>query len=122
MTAKCRSFANLSDMKGSFDTVVVGGGIVGLSVAVRPQESGRVRVRVDCRSAPANYFPRCRRVVPDGLWEQNYVLGWAQRAFDVFSALAEVPGSGVVMRHSLMLPRSPRRRRGGLGPLVEWSG
>jgi D-amino-acid oxidase len=44
---------------------------------------------------------------PTGFGERDGVLGWARRAFEAFSALAEVPGSGVVMRDSLMLLRSP---------------
>ncbi len=46
---------------------------------------------------------------PTGFGDQDGVLGWARRAFEVFSALAEVPGSGVVMRDSLMLLRSPAK-------------
>lgn len=108
MTAKRRSFANLSNLKRSFDTVVVGGGVVGLSAAVRLQETGR-SVCVVTADPPERTTSHLAAAVwyPTGFGEQDGVLSWAQRAFEVFSALADVPGSGVVMRDSLMLLRSP---------------
>ena len=88
--------------------VVVGGGVVGLSAAVRLQETGR-SVCVLTAEPPERTTSHLAAAVwyPTGFGEQDGVLGWARRAFEVFSALAEVPGSGVVMRDSLMLLRSP---------------
>jgi D-amino-acid oxidase len=98
----------LTDVKGYFDTVVVGGGVVGLSAAVRLQETGR-SVCVLTAEPPERPTSHLAAAVwyPTGFGEQDNVLGWARRAFEVFSALPEVPGSGVVMRDSLMLLRSP---------------
>ena len=90
--------------------VVVGGGVVGLSAAVRLQETGR-SVCVLTADPPERTTSHLAAAVwfPTGFGDQDGVLGWARRAFEVFSALAEVPGSGVVMRDSLMLLRSPTK-------------
>lgn len=95
-------------MKKGFDTVVVGGGVIGLSSAVRLQETGR-SVCVLSADPPERTTSNLAAAVwfPTGFGEQDNVLGWARRAFEVFSTLAKGSDSGVVMRDTLMLLRSP---------------
>jgi D-amino-acid oxidase len=95
-------------MDGRFDAVVVGSGVVGLSTAVRLRETGR-SVCVLSADQPEQTTSNLAAAVwyPTGFSEQHGVLGWAQRTFEVFSGLVEELKSGVVMRESLMLLRSP---------------
>ena len=74
------------------DVVVVGGGVAGLTTAVRLAESG-ARVRVWTRE-PAS---RTTSAVAGALWEpyrvepRHRVEGWARRSFEVFAELARRP-------------------------------
>ena len=84
-------------MRGSGSRiVVVGAGVVGLTVAVRLAESGH-RVDVLARDLPRE----TTSVVAAALWypyqarPQHRVSAWASRSYDVFTELAADPGSGV---------------------------
>lgn len=76
--------------------VVVGAGVVGLTVAVRLAEAGR-RVDVLARDFPLE----TTSVVAAALWypyearPQHRVSAWAAASYDVFAALAVEPASGV---------------------------
>ncbi|KAA1420824.1 FAD-binding oxidoreductase [Nocardioides humilatus] len=75
---------------------VVGAGVVGLTCAVRLAEAGH-RVDVVARDLPLE----TTSAVAAALWypylalPQDRVTGWAARSYEVFSALASDPESGV---------------------------
>lgn len=76
--------------------VVVGAGVVGMTVAVRLAEQGH-RVDVLARDLPLE----TTSVVAAALWypyqarPQHRVSAWAARSYDVFTELAAEPASGV---------------------------
>ena len=79
--------------------VVVGAGVLGLSCALRLLEAGH-RVDVLARDLPRE----TTSAVAAALWypflagPQDRVLGWARETYADLAALAERPGSGVVLR------------------------
>jgi D-amino-acid oxidase len=90
------------------DVVVVGGGVIGLTCALRLQSTG-ARVRVVTADEPASTVSSLAAAVwyPTRTAGGARVLGWARRTFDelVDQAARGVPG--VVMRPSRMLLRRP---------------
>src|SRR5919206_5018611 len=81
------------------EALVVGAGVVGLTAAIRLREAG-IAADVVAREPPE----RTTSAVAAALWypyrafPRERVEGWSARGFDVLSALAEEPGSGVRMR------------------------
>lgn len=95
-------------MSKPFDAVVIGCGVVGLSTAVCLQAAGR-SVCILTADPPERTTSNLAAAVwyPTEFEDQDGVLDWARRAFEVFSGLAGDAASGVVMRDTLMLLRSP---------------
>lgn len=91
-----------------FDAVVVGSGVIGLTTALRLQEMG-YSVCVLSADPPERTTSILAAAVwyPTGFGKQDGVLGWARHTFEVFSRLSGDPESGVLMRESVMLLRSP---------------
>jgi len=79
--------------------VVVGAGVLGLSCALRLLEAGH-RVDVLARDLPRETTSATAAAIwyPFLAWPQDRVLAWAEDSYRVFAALAEHPGSGVVLR------------------------
>src|SRR4051812_25171953 len=79
--------------------LVVGAGVVGLTAAIRLREAG-VAADVVAREPPE----ATTSAVAAALWypyrafPRERIAGWSARGFDVLSALAREPGSGVRMR------------------------
>jgi D-amino-acid oxidase len=87
--------------------IVVGAGVVGLSCAVRLLEAGH-RVDVVARDLPLE----TTSVVAAALWspyvnEQDHVLRWSRRAYDVYAGLAAEDGTGVALREGTEVFREP---------------
>jgi D-amino-acid oxidase len=80
--------------------LVVGAGVVGLTAAIRLREAG-VAADVVARNPPL----ATTSAVAAALWypyrafPRERVAGWSARGFEVLSALAGEPGSGVRIRH-----------------------
>ncbi|WP_329110355.1 FAD-binding oxidoreductase [Micromonospora sp. NBC_01699] len=98
------------------DVVVVGGGVVGLTCAVRLQGEG-ARVAVVTADEPARTVSRIAAAVwyPTHTEGDPRVLDWARRTFDELSEQARRAVPGVVMRPTRML------LRGGDGSLPWWA-
>lgn len=94
-------------MSKSFDAVVVGCGVVGLSTALRLRQTGR-SVCILTADPPERTTSNLAAAVwyPTEFGEQGSVLDWARRTFEVFYELSGDLASGVVMRDTLMLLRS----------------
>ena len=81
------------------EVLVVGAGVVGLTAAIRLREAG-IAAGVVAREPPE----RTTSAVAAALWypyrafPRERVEGWSARGFEVLSALAGEPGSGVRMR------------------------
>lgn len=92
----------------SVDAVVVGGGVIGLSTAVRLREAG-LSVRVRTASPPHE----TTSIVAAALWypyrahPEGRVLGWGRRTFEELERLMRSPESGVRMREGVELFREP---------------
>jgi len=88
------------------DVVVVGAGVIGLSVAVRLAETGRA-VRVLAREMPLD----TTSAVAAALWYPyrirpvDRVRAWAARGLAEFARLSRDPASGVVLRQGTELLR-----------------
>jgi D-amino-acid oxidase len=87
--------------------IVVGAGVVGLSCAVRLLEAGH-RVDVVARDLPLE----TTSVVAAALWspyvnEQEHVLRWSRRAYDVYAGLAVEDRTGVALREGTEVFREP---------------
>jgi D-amino-acid oxidase len=84
------------------EVLVVGAGVVGLTAAIRLRQAG-VAADVVAREPP----PATTSAVAAALWypyrayPRERVEGWSARGFEVLSALADEPGSGVRMRWGL---------------------
>ena len=80
--------------------LVIGAGVIGLTAAIRLREAG-IAADVVARDAPE----RTTSAVAAALWypyrafPRERVAGWSARGFEVLSALAREPGSGVRIRH-----------------------
>jgi D-amino-acid oxidase len=79
--------------------LVVGAGAIGLTAAIRLREAG-IAADVVAREPP----PATTSAVAAALWypyrafPRERVAGWSARGFEVMSALADEPGSGVRVR------------------------
>jgi D-amino-acid oxidase len=88
------------------DAIVVGCGVIGLSVAVRLREAG-----LDTRILATELPPATTSGVAAALWypykayPEDRVLLWGKRTFEVFEGLSGVPESGVRMREGLEIWR-----------------
>jgi D-amino-acid oxidase len=88
------------------DAIVVGCGVIGLSVAVRLREAG-----LDTRILATELPPATTSGVAAALWypykayPEDRVLLWGKRTFGVFQRLSVVPESGVTMRGGLEIWR-----------------
>ncbi|HEX2189242.1 MAG TPA: FAD-dependent oxidoreductase, partial [Longimicrobiaceae bacterium] len=95
-------------MTGSLDVLVLGGGVVGLSAALRLREAGR-RVRLWSADAPEDTVSAVAGAFwyPYRAFPAERVDAWGSRTFGVLAELAAVPGSGVRMRPALELRHRP---------------
>ena len=90
------------------DAIVVGCGVIGLTTAIRLQESG-LNVRIVTAALP----PETTSSVAAALWypykayPENRALCWGSKTFEVFEELAAIPESGVRMRQGVELWREP---------------
>ena len=88
------------------DAIVVGCGVIGLSVAVRLREAG-----LDTRILATELPPATTSGVAAALWypyrayPEDRVLSWGKRTFEVFEGLSEVNESGVRMREGVEIWR-----------------
>ncbi len=88
------------------DVIVVGCGVIGLSVAVRLREAG-----LDARILAAELPPATTSGVAAALWypyrayPEDRVLLWGERTFEVFQELSTIPESGVRLREGVELWR-----------------
>jgi D-amino-acid oxidase len=89
------------------DVVVVGAGVVGLSCAIRLAEHGH-----DVEVVAAGTGDATTSSVAAALWypyraaPQDAVARWSATTYDVLARLADVPSSGVRMRHGRELLRA----------------
>ncbi len=94
--------------RGSLDAIVIGCGVIGLSVAVSLQEAG-----LDARILTATPPSETTSTVAAALWypyksyPEDRVLPWAKRTYDVFAELSYVAPSGVYLREGAELWREP---------------
>ncbi|HEX8346878.1 MAG TPA: FAD-dependent oxidoreductase [Actinoplanes sp.] len=90
------------------DVLVVGGGIIGLTAAVRLQQRG-ARVTVWAADPPENTVSAIAAAVwyPTRTDPDPRVLGWAGATFDTFRREAAAGEPGVLMRRTRMLLREP---------------
>lgn len=90
------------------EAFVIGGGVIGLSAAIRLQERG-AQVTI-CSAAPPE---RTTSSVAAALWypyrayPEDRVLPWGREALHVFESLADDPRSGVALREGVELFRAP---------------
>lgn len=90
------------------DVVVVGCGVIGLSVSVRLAEAGH-DVRMLGRELP----PHTTSSLAAAVWypyradPPDRVLGWGRRTLEIFEQLAGHPGTGVHIRETVELFRAP---------------
>ncbi|MFE5084951.1 FAD-dependent oxidoreductase [Streptomyces mirabilis] len=93
-------------MGGVFDVVVVGAGVIGLTSALRLQQTGaRVAVVTAEPSAETTSSVAAAVWYPTRTPFQARVLDWATRTFDEFTCQAADGVPGVVMRPTRMLLR-----------------
>ncbi|MEV0679377.1 FAD-dependent oxidoreductase [Actinosynnema sp. NPDC050436] len=89
------------------DIAVVGGGVIGLTCALRLAEAGH-RVEVVADRAPGDTVS----AVAGGLWfpylaaPADAVLRWARESLDRFAELAAMPTTGVFWREGIVLHRA----------------
>jgi D-amino-acid oxidase len=78
--------------------VVIGGGVVGLSSAIRLLESGHT-VELWARELPPHTTSDVAAAVwyPYRAWPPEKTLGWGQRTYEVLEHLAGQPGTGVFL-------------------------
>ena len=88
------------------DAIVVGCGVIGLSVAVRLREAD-----LDARVLAAELPPATTSSVAAALWypykayPEDRVLSWGKKTFEVFEELTGVPESGVRLREGVEIWR-----------------
>src|SRR3954462_11508455 len=111
--------------------LVVGAGVIGLTAAIRLREAG-VAADIVARDPPAATTSAVAAALwyPYRAYPRERVEGWSARGFEVLSALAEDPSSGVRMRWGLervargagdpwwraAVPTFSRSRRGSASP------
>lgn len=83
------------------DVVVIGAGVIGLSTALRLQESG-LRVQILTRDLPPDTTSSIAAAVwyPYRAFPEHRVLAWGRRSFEVFRQLAGRSDTGVRMREA----------------------
>ncbi|MGH3147433.1 MAG: FAD-dependent oxidoreductase [Rubrobacter sp.] len=88
------------------DIIVVGSGVIGLSVAVLLREAG-LDVRVLTAGLPSETTSSVAAAVwyPYKAYPEDLVLGWGSRTFEVFEELSGVAHSGVRMREGVEIWR-----------------
>ena len=87
---------------------VVGCGVIGLTAAVRMQESG-LDVRVVTSALPLDTTSSVAAALwyPYKAYPEDRVLSWGRRTFEVFEDLARFPESGVRLREGVEVWREP---------------
>jgi D-amino-acid oxidase len=90
------------------DVIVVGGGVIGLSSAIRMRESG-LGVRIVAAALPLETTSSVAAALwyPYKAYPEDRVLSWGSRTFEVFEELAHIPESGVRMREGVEVWRYP---------------
>lgn len=95
-------------MAFQLDVIVIGGGVIGLSTAVRLQEAG-----LDVRVSTATPLRETTSMVAAALWypykayPEERVLDWGKRTFEVLQDLLQDQTSGVSMREGVGLFHEP---------------
>jgi D-amino-acid oxidase len=90
------------------DVVVIGAGVIGLTTAIRLQESGR-HVTIVAAEPPEH----TTSIVAAAMWYPyiaypvERVAGWGQRSYEVFAAQAADDSCGVDLRPGVELWRAP---------------
>jgi D-amino-acid oxidase len=94
--------------RGSLDAIVVGCGVIGLSVAVSLQEAG-LEVRTLTAAPPSETTSTVAAALwyPYKSYPEDRVLPWGKRTYDVFAELSHVTVSGVYLREGAELWREP---------------
>ena len=94
--------------RGSVDAIVVGCGVIGLSVAVTLQEAG-LDVRVLTAAPPSETTSTVAAALwyPYKSYPEDRVLPWGKRTYEVFAELFHVTVSGVYLREGAELWREP---------------
>ncbi|HEV2736572.1 MAG TPA: FAD-dependent oxidoreductase [Longimicrobiaceae bacterium] len=90
------------------DALVLGGGVIGLSAAIRVQEAGR-RVRIWAADAPEDTVSAVAGAFwyPYRAYPAERVDAWGRRTFQALAELAAARGTGVWMLPALELWRAP---------------
>jgi D-amino-acid oxidase len=95
----------VSDQEGAVvraDAVVVGCGVIGLTVAISLREAG-----VEARIVTAELPPATTSSVAAAIWypykayPEDRVLSWGRKTYEVFEELSNLPESGVLMREGV---------------------
>jgi D-amino-acid oxidase len=95
----------VSDQEGAVvraDAVVVGCGVIGLTVAISLREAG-----VDASIVTAELPPATTSSVAAAIWypykayPEDRVLSWGRKTYEVFAELSKLPESGVLMREGV---------------------
>ena len=88
------------------DAVVIGGGVIGLSVGVLLGEAG-LGVRILAAATPSASTSGVAAALwyPYRAYPEERVLSWGRRTFEVFEGLSRVPESGVRMREGVEIWR-----------------
>jgi D-amino-acid oxidase len=94
--------------RGAADAIVVGCGVIGLSVAVSLQEAG-LDVRVLTAAPPSETTSTVAAALwyPYKSYPEDRVLPWGKRTYEVFADLSHVTVSGVYLREGAELWREP---------------
>jgi D-amino-acid oxidase len=88
------------------DVVVVGCGVIGLSVAVRAREAGfGVRILTAALPLQTTSSVAAALWMPYKAYPEDRVLSWGSETFEVFEKLSRVPETGVRMREGLEIWR-----------------
>ena len=94
--------------RSSADAIVVGCGVIGLSVAVSLQEAG-LDVHVLTAAPPSEITSTVAAALwyPYKSYPEDRVLSWGKRTYEVFAELSHVTVSGVYLREGAELWREP---------------
>jgi D-amino-acid oxidase len=99
--------SSMTNLTGS-DVVVIGCGVIGLTTAIRLQETGR-RVAIVAAAPPDQTTSSVAAAVwyPYKAYPADRVLGWSRRSFEVFTELARDDSCGVDLREGVEIWRRP---------------
>jgi D-amino-acid oxidase len=95
-------------VNGPPEIIVVGAGVIGLTVALRLREAGQ-RVALWARDLPHATTSNVAAAVwlPYRAFPLDKVMAWAEYSYAIFRHLADVPGSGVSVRSGIEVYEHP---------------